>query len=259
MDGYIHSVESFGTVDGPGVRMVVFLQGCPMRCRYCHNPDTWEMSGGTPMSAHDILRQYERNKAFYTNGGLTVTGGEPLVQTDFLLELFSLAKDRGIHTCIDTSGIPFQNGDAAYREKLETLLQLTDLVLLDIKHTDSYAHRKLTGHDNTGILAFARLLDKKHIPVWIRHVLVPGITDGEDQLKNLGRLLAELSNVKALEVLPYHTMGVEKYKALGLSYPLADVKAANAADTARARAVILAAFREKRKALGADRASSKTE
>ena len=132
MDGYIHSIESFGTVDGPGVRMVVFLQGCPMRCLYCHNPDTWEMSRGTRMSALDIIRQYERNQAFYAHGGLTVTGGEPLLQVDFLLELFRLAKERAIHTCIDTSGITFRSDDAACRGKLDRLLRLTDLVLLDI-------------------------------------------------------------------------------------------------------------------------------
>ena len=253
MDGRIHSIESFGTVDGPGVRMVVFLQGCPMRCLYCHNPDTWDVTGGQLMSAADVIRQYERNRAFYTHGGLTVTGGEPLLQVDFLLELFSLAKERGIHTCIDTSGITFQNSGSAYREKLDRLLLMTDLVLLDIKHADSACHQKLTGHDHAGILAFARCLMERHIPVWIRHVLVPGLTDDEKDLRKLGRLIAGLSNVKALDVLPYHTMGVEKYKALGIPYPLAGVEAAGATDAARAKQIILEAFRESRKAAGADK------
>ena len=259
MDGYIHSIESFGTVDGPGVRMVVFLQGCPMRCLYCHNPDTWEMSRGTRMSALDIIRQYERNQAFYNHGGLTVTGGEPLLQVDFLLELFSLAKERSIHTCIDTSGITFHSNDSAYRRKLDRLSELTDLVLLDIKHVDPDRHRELTGHDNAGILAFAQYLNDKQIPVWIRRVIVPGITDQEDELCKLGRLIAGFSNVKAIDVLPYHTMGVEKYKALGIPYPLADVEAAGAADAARARAVILTAFRKARKGIAADSPNRQTE
>lgn len=247
MDGYVHSIESFGTVDGPGVRMVVFLQGCPMRCLYCHNPDTWKMSQGKQMSALDIIRQYERNQAFYTKGGLTVTGGEPLLQVDFLLELFSLAKERKIHTCIDTSGITFQSKDLVYRQKLDQLLQSTDLVLLDIKHMDSACHQRLTGHDNASILAFAHYLAEQQIPVWIRHVLVPGYTDRESDLRRLGQFIASLSNVKAFDVLPYHTMGVEKYKALGISYPLSHVKAASTADAARAKQIILMAFRESRK------------
>ncbi len=250
MDGCIHSIESFGTVDGPGVRMVVFLQGCPMRCLYCHNPDTWETAGGERMSAADILRQYERNKAFYARGGLTVTGGEPLLQVDFLLELFALAKACGIHTCIDTSGITYQAEEAAYRKKLDQLLQLTDLVLLDIKHMDGARHIELTGHDNAGILAFAHHLRDLKIPVWIRHVIVPGFTDQEDELRALGRLIASLPNVKAVDVLPYHTMGIEKYKALGLPYPLDGVEAVGVEEAARARKIILSAVQEQRKING---------
>lgn len=259
MDGYIHSIESFGTVDGPGVRMVVFLQGCPMRCLYCHNPDTWAVSQGSRMSALDIIRQYERNQAFYTKGGLTVTGGEPLLQVDFLQELFALAKERNIHTCIDTSGITFQSGDIEYRKKLDQLLQLTDLVLLDIKHIDSVCHQKLTGHDNASILAFARYLAEQQIPVWIRHVLVPGYTDQEDDLRRLGQFIASLSNVKALDVLPYHTMGVEKYKALGIHYPLSGVNAASTTDTARAKQIILEAFKDRRKSVATGKKPQRTE
>ena len=253
MDGYIHSIESFGTVDGPGVRMVVFLQGCPMRCLYCHNPDTWAISQGLRMSALDIIRQYERNKAFYTKGGLTVTGGEPLLQMDFLLELFALATERSIHTCIDTSGITFQTSDAVYHQKLDQLLRMTDLVLLDIKHMDNACHQKLTGHGNAGILAFARYLAQQQIPVWIRHVLVPGYTDHEDHLRRLGQFIASLPNVKALDVLPYHTMGVEKYKVLGISYPLSGLAAASTAEAARAKQIILRAFKESRKDASVDK------
>ena len=244
MDGYIHSIESFGTVDGPGVRMVVFLQGCPMRCLYCHNPDTWEMSQGTRMSALEIICQYERNQAFYAHGGLTVTGGEPLLQVDFLLELFSLAKER---TCIDTSGITFRRNDAACCDKRDRLLQLTDLVLLDIKHMDRDRHRALTGHDNAGILAFAQYLNDKQIPVWIRRVIVPGMTDQEEELRQLGHLMAGLSNVKALDVLPYHTMGVNKYEKLGIPYPLAGVEALSKQRAAEARGVILESMKAERR------------
>lgn len=246
IQGHIHSIESFGTVDGPGVRLVVFMQGCPMRCKYCHNPDTWEIGGGRRMTAGEVLAEYERNKAFYANGGLTVTGGEPLLQIDFLLELFEMAKARGIHTCMDTSGITYRPEESAYNRKLDRLMEKTDLVMLDIKHTDSSAHRELTGHGNEGILAFARYLDQKHIPVWIRHVIVPGITDGEAEQRALGRLMAGLSNVKALDVLPYHTMGESKYREMGLAYPLAGVEALPAHKAKEARQNILAAYREEK-------------
>lgn len=259
MDGYIHSIESFGTVDGPGVRMVVFLQGCPMRCLYCHNPDTWEIAKGERISALDVIRQYERNQAFYTRGGLTVTGGEPLLQVDFLLELFALAKDRSIHTCIDTSGVTFQTAESPYRKKLDQLLQLTDLVMLDIKHMDSAQHIKLTSHDNTSILAFARHLNDLKIPVWIRHVIVPGYTDHEDELRALGRLIASLPNVKAVDVLPYHTMGVEKYKALGIPYQLDGIEAVSTAEAAQARKIILSSIQESRKTNGVYRKAPEME
>ena len=168
MKGRIHSLESFGTVDGPGVRYVVFFQGCPMRCAYCHNPDTWSTKGGTEMEASYIIEQYERNKGFYANGGgLTVTGGEPLLQIDFLIELFTLAKEKGIHTCIDTSGITYKPDNAAYIEKLDKLMPLTDLVMLDIKHIDPQKHIELTAQPNDGILAFTKYLDEKNVPVWI--------------------------------------------------------------------------------------------
>ena len=222
MNGRIHSVESFGTVDGPGIRFVVFLQGCPMRCLYCHNPDTWDINGGHNMTAEEIIEQFLKNRSFYNGGGITVTGGEPLLQTEFITELFSLAKMHGIHTCIDTSGIVFNPENT---EKIDELLALTDLVMLDIKHIDAANHKALTGCENHNILSFAKHLEKLQIPVWIRHIVVEGYTDDQDDLYRLGEFIGTLSNLKALDVLPYHTMGVSKYKELGLDYPLADVSA----------------------------------
>ena len=246
MDGFIHSTESFGTVDGPGVRFVIFLQGCPMRCQYCHNPDTWRMNTGQRRSAASLLRDYERNRQFYSKGGITVTGGEALMQIDFLLELFDLAKKQGIHTCLDTSGVTYRPGESDYNRKLDRLMELTDLVMLDIKHIDPEGHKVLTGHDNAGILAFARYLEEKKIPVWIRHVVVPGITDDAGLLTRLGQFLGTLSNVKALDILPYHVLGVSKYRELGIPYPLEGVEPATKAQAEEARKIILAAYRKTR-------------
>ena len=226
MQGRIHSLESFGTVDGPGTRFVVFVQGCPMRCAYCHNPDTWEMNGGTLMEPSYIIEQYERNSAFYVNGGgLTVTGGEPLMPIDFLIDLFTLAKKRNIHTCIDSSGIAYNPENAAQREKLDKLMELTDLVMLDIKHIDPEKHKDLTQQSNTNILKFAEYLNEKQIDMWIRHVVVPGITDDDKYLFDLGYFIGQFNNLKALDVLPYHTMGEAKYEKLGMEYKLAGVPA----------------------------------
>ena len=247
MTGYIHSLESFGTVDGPGVRYVVFMQGCPMRCLYCHNPDTWDTKGGAPITPEEILESYEKNKAFYKNGGLTVTGGEPLLQLDFVTELLTKAKDQGIHTCIDTSGVTFQPSNPAYLEKLDKLLAVTDLVMLDIKHIHPEQHEKLTGHPNERILLFAQYLDQKKIPVWIRHVVVPGITDNAKDLYDLGFYIGGLKNVKALDVLPYHTMGKVKYEKLGMTYPLGDLEDCSKEHAIQARGHIMDGFREKRK------------
>ncbi len=246
MKGYIHSQESFGTVDGPGIRYVVFFQGCPMRCQYCHNPDTWEVKKGTEVTAEEIIKNYNKNRSFYQKGGLTVTGGEPLLQIDFLLELFKAAKEEKIHTCIDTSGITYRPENSNYLKKLEELMKYTDLVMLDIKQIDPEKHKKLTGQENQGILAFAKYLEEKKIPLWIRHVVVPGISDDREDLKNLGRFIGSLKNLKALDVLPYHTMGVNKYKELGLAYPLEGVEALPKEKAAEAKAVILEGIREVR-------------
>lgn len=245
MEGYIHSVESFGTVDGPGVRYVVFLQGCPMRCLYCHNPDTWQPNIGQKKSVDEILEEYESYRPFLKKGGLTVTGGEPMVQLDFVTELFTEAKKKGIHTCIDTSGILFSEENQVYLNKIDKLLKVTDLVMLDIKHIDEEEHRKLTGHSNKNILAFAKYLDKKEIPVWIRHVVVPGITFRRKQLERLGEFLGGLHNVKALDVLPYHDLGKVKYENMKMEYPLSDTKPLDKADAIKARNIILNSMRKR--------------
>lgn len=222
--GYIHSIETFGTVDGPGVRFVVFFQGCPMRCQYCHNPDTWDMSEGKEKSVDEILEMFERNRSFYRTGGITATGGEPMVQMDFLIEFFTKAKEKDIHTCLDTSGIMFvDDRQSDVFAKVENLMAVTDLVMLDIKHVIQESHKELTGQSNEKILAFAKYLDEIGKPVWIRHVVVPGITDKEESLIELGKFLKTLSNVEKLEVLPYHTLGENKYENMGMEYPLKGV------------------------------------
>ena len=236
-------------MDGPGVRFVIFLQGCPMRCKYCHNPDTWEMNRGERRSPESLIREYDRNRQFYAKGGITVTGGEALMQIDFLLELFDLAKKEGIHTCLDTSGITYHPGASSYNDKLDVLMAVTDLVMLDIKHIDPAGHKALTSHDNAGILAFARYLEQKKVPVWIRHVVGPGITDDPGQLSRLGSFIGSLSNVKALDVLPYHTLGVSKYRQLGIPYPLEGVPQATQQQALDAKKIILTAFRQIRRSV----------
>lgn len=224
MDGYIHSFESFGTVDGPGIRFVVFMQGCPLRCQYCHNPDTWG-AGGKPYSAGQVCDQALKYKNYFADkGGVTVSGGEPLLQIGFVTELFSLLKRRGVHTALDTSGYTFDPGDPDCEEKHKRLIAFTDLVLLDIKHIDGAAHRSLTGKGNEHTLAFAKFLSDNKIPIWIRHVLVPGLTDDDEALKKLKAFIDTLKTVEKVEVLPYHTMGAVKYEKLGYDYPLKDVE-----------------------------------
>lgn len=244
MSGRIHSIETFGTVDGPGTRFVVFVQGCPMRCAYCHNPDTWPTSGGTIMEASEILEQYKRNEAFYKGGGITVTGGEPLLQVDFLIELFTEAKKMNIHTCIDTSGITYRPDNAEYIAKLDTLMTVTDLVMLDIKHIDGEKHKELTLQPNDGILAFAAYLNDKNIPMWIRHVVVPGLTDDDKYLFDLGYYIGRFHNLKALDVLPYHTMGKVKYEQLGIDYRLKDTPDMDKAKIPDKKKVILDGIRK---------------
>lgn len=247
MQGRIHSLESFGTVDGPGTRYVVFVQGCPMRCLYCHNPDTWSFSAGTMMEPEYIYEQYLRNEPFYKGGGLTVTGGEPLMQVDFLIDLFTIFKEHNVHTCIDTSGIAFNPSSPEFMSKLDRLMELTDLIMLDIKHIDPEMHKKIASQPVDNILAFAKYTEEKNVDLWIRHVVVPGLTDDDKYLFDLGYFIGGLSNLKALDVLPYHTMGKVKYEKLGLEYPLGDTPAMDKGEVVKKKAVILDGIRAKRK------------
>lgn len=238
MTGKIHSFESFGTVDGPGVRFVVFFQGCPMRCLYCHNPDTWTVDAGTEYSAEQVIEKIERNMPFYTTGGLTATGGEPMLQLDFLIELFTLAKSKGINTCLDTSGVMFDRNNGERMEKIDRLLKVCDLVMLDIKHIDNDEHKKLTCHSNKNILDFARYLDEKNVQMRIRHVIVPNITDRREELLKLGQFLKPFKNIEKIETLPYHTLGKVKYDNLGLDYPLGDTPQLTESDAENALEII---------------------
>lgn len=237
MEGHIHSTESFGTVDGPGIRFVVFFQGCPMRCLYCHNPDTWTVGGGDQnlRSVESLLKEYDGIKEFLHDGGITATGGEPLLQMPFLTELFEAAKKKGIHTCLDSCGITFRQ---ERRAEFDRLMAATDLVMLDIKHIDDAEHQKLTGQSNKHILEFAEYLKEKNMPVWIRHVVVPTITLNDEYLYRLGYFIGGLDNLKALDVLPYHTMGEVKYQNLGIDYPLKGIPAATKEEAEHAKEVI---------------------
>ena len=243
--GNIHSIESMGTVDGPGIRFVVFTQGCPMRCKYCHNPDTWSLEKNKLMSVDEIYSQFESKKEFYASGGITVTGGEPLLQIDFIIELFRKFREHKIHTCIDTSGITFNPEDT---RKFDELMEYTDLVLLDIKHIDPVQHLELTAQRNDNIIEFARYLDRKHIDVVIRHVIVPNITYIQEYLFELGKFIGTLSNVVAIDVLPYHTMGLAKYENMGIEYPLKGTEALTNEEAKKAKQVILRGIRETRAA-----------
>ena len=241
--GKIHSIETCGTVDGPGIRFVVFTQGCPLRCVYCHNPDSWNYDTDNLMSVEDILVQYEGVKEFCA-GGITVTGGEPLVQIDFITELFKQAQEKGIHTALDTSGLLFNLQNT---NKIDELLKYTSLVMLDIKHIDDNEHKKLTGHSNKAILDFAKYLSDKNIPTWIRHVVVPSITFKEEYLSRLGEFLAELKNIKALDVLQYHDMAVPKYENLGIDYPLKEIPSLTKEEALEARNIIIQSIKKYRK------------
>lgn len=222
--GYYQSIESFALVDGPGVRSVLFLTGCPFRCLYCHNPDTWKIDKSKAITAEEALKKLLRFKPYWqNNGGITVSGGEPLVQLDFLLEFCTLAHKEGIHVTIDTSGGPFSM-EKSYLEKFDRLLEVIDLIMLDIKAIDPEVHKKITGKDNENVLEMFSYLDKKNFPIWIRHVLVPGLTDDDALLERTSKFIKTLHNVKRVEVLPYHTLGVHKYQLLGIPYPLEGVE-----------------------------------
>lgn len=221
--GYVHSLESFGSVDGPGVRYVIFLSGCAMRCQFCHNPDTWKMGEGQEYTADELLKKALRYKSYWGDkGGITVSGGEPMLQMDFLIEFFCKAKEAGVSTALDTSGNPYTRREPWY-SKWQELMRYTDLVLLDLKQIDEEEHIKLTGHTNANILEMAEELSEMQKPVWIRHVLVPGGSDQDIYLNRLSDFIRTLSNVERVEVLPYHTLGKFKWEKLGLDYPLEGV------------------------------------
>ena len=238
MYGYIHSTESFGSVDGPGVRFIIFVSGCPMRCQFCHNPDTWNMNDGEKTEVEALVKKALRCKPYWKNGGgVTVSGGEPLMQIDFLIELFKQLKSEGVHTVIDTSGAPFTREEPFF-SKFEELMSLTDLLLVDIKHIDAEKHKELTGRPNENILDMLKYLSDINKPVWIRHVLVPGVSDNDEYLTKTREFIDTLTNVEKVEVLPYHTLGVPKWEKLGYEYKLGDTKTPSAERIANANKLL---------------------
>lgn len=244
MIGHIHSTESFGAADGPGVRFIVFMQGCHMRCRYCHNPDTWKMDGGDEVTADEILKRALRFKPYWgKDGGITISGGEPLLQIDFVIELFKKAKELGINTCIDTAGNPFTKEEPFF-SKFEELMKYTDLLLLDLKEINPARHKDLTGFDNSNIIEMAKYLSEINKPVWIRHVLVPEHSDFDEDLDALGDFIDTLSNVDRVEILPYHTLGKFKWENLGIPYTLESISPPSAERIENAKNRIHAGIRE---------------
>ena len=237
-EGYIHSFETFGSVDGPGVRFIIFMQGCPLRCKYCHNPDTWKMNVGQKFDVDTVVKKALRYKNYWSKGGgVTVSGGEALSQIEFVTELFKEFKKNNVHTCLDTSGGTYRD-DEEYRSLLDDLLKYTDLILLDIKHADSKCHKDLTGISNENILKFAHYLDEKKIPVWIRHVLIPTVTDSDEQLAAVRKIIDSLSNVQKVEILPYHGLGIHKYESLNIEYKFKDIIEPSVEQIAHAKQII---------------------
>jgi len=235
--GRIHSMDTFGTVDGPGIRFVLFMQGCALQCGYCHNPDTWKTDGGQLLTVDEVLAEIEPYVPYYirSGGGITVTGGEPTLQAPFVARLFRECKRRwGLHTALDSSGF-------CDPHHAEDLIAATDLVLLDLKLIDREGHIALTGQPNDRILNFAGWLADRNRNVWIRHVLVPGITDGYEDLNRLGAFIGGLGNVSKVELLPYHRMGVYKWAQLGRDYPLDGVPTPSEEEVRRARGIVDAA------------------
>lgn len=217
--GKIHSVESMGLVDGPGIRVVVFMQGCALRCKYCHNPDTWSPNGAEEFTPEKLVQKIERFKPYFerSGGGVTFSGGDPLRQPEFLLETLKLCKARGINTCLDTSGYGFGDYDE--------ILKYTDLVLFDVKHFTREGYKNVTLMDIDESLNFLEAMKRNNTKMWIRHVVVPGLTDGEEHLRELKKFVDNIPNVQKVELLPYHLLGVNKYESLGIKYPLDGVEA----------------------------------
>lgn len=245
--GNVHSIETFGTVDGPGIRFVVFLQGCLLQCQYCHNPDTWDTKGGTAYTVNELLDEYEKYSSYLTDGGITVTGGEALIQMHFIIELFKEAKKRGIHTCIDTSGATFRKGLRSNVARMTELMEYTDLVMLDLKHIDDEEHKKLTSVSNKNILDFATWLSDIDKKVWIRHVVIPTLTLNDEYLYDLGRFIGTLHNVEKLELLPYHVMGVNKWETLGWKYPLDGIEPPTTQEFNHAQKMVVSGIRDERR------------
>ncbi len=212
--------ESFASVDGPGVRSVWFLSGCPFRCLYCHNPETWTTNDAKKITAKEAFEKLYRYKSYWkNNGGVTISGGEPLLYLDFLIELFKLCKEKGVSTCIDTAGGPFTK-DSNWLEKFNELLKYTDLILMDIKAINPSLHKTITGKTNENVIEMFKYLNEKKFPIWIRYVLVPGYTDKEETLRETREFIDSLSNVLKVEVLPYHPFALPKYEELKIDYPL---------------------------------------
>lgn len=233
MEGGIHSFESLGAVDGPGVRFVVFMQGCSLKCKYCQNRDTWDLHGGTTYSVEELIEKILRYKNYIMpNGGVTISGGEPLLQTKFLIELFTELKKYNIHTCIDTSGSFDLTSD------IKKLIDLTDLFLLDIKCINDEKAKELTGVSNKKELAFAEYLSSIGKTMWIRQVLVPGITDDKQDLLALKDFISTLKTVEKVEILPYHDLGKFKWEKLGCKYELEGYRTANNDDVKRAKEIL---------------------
>lgn len=237
--GTVHSLETFGSVDGPGVRFVVFLQGCALRCKFCHNPETWSCDGGTKWTVSDLFQKVYRYRNYWgKKGGITVSGGEPLRQMEFVTEFFEMARARGVHTALDTAGQPFRPDDPEYLANFDRLMRSTSLVILDLKEMDPERHRQLTGKDNANILAMARRISDLGVPLWIRHVLVPGVTDDEAGLRQMDEFISSLKTVQRVEVLPYHTLGLFKWQKLGINYPLPDAVPPTAEQVQRAEELL---------------------
>lgn len=238
MKGYIHQLESFGCADGPGSRFIIFFSGCKMRCLFCHNPDTWNMTKGKLYTAEELLSEAESCKEYWgKKGGITVSGGEPLLQIDFLLELFTKAKERNINTCIDTAGGPFTK-QGEWFKTFQKLMDVTDTLLMDIKHINEQEHIKLTGQSSKNIVEMFRYLDEIKKPIWIRHVLTPGITDNDEYLTQTRDFIRTLHNVYRVEILPYHGLGAIKYKDLGLDYVLKDTESPTEERVLNARKIL---------------------
>jgi len=238
VQGYVHSIESFGSVDGPGVRYIIFLSGCPMRCLFCHNPDTWDMTKGEKKTAQELIQDSLDCRNYWgTKGGITVSGGEPLAQLDFLIELFEEAKKNSINTCIDTAGGPFTK-ESPWFDKFQHLMELTNTLLMDIKHIDPAEHKKLTGMGNDNVIQMFRYLDEIKKPIWIRHVLVPGYSDNDEYLTKTRDFIRTLGNVHRVEILPYHTLGITKYKNLGIPYPLEGIESPTSERVKNARQIL---------------------